>query len=483
MSRERLAAAAGERKRVCVVGAGAAGLATAWSLGRHPDKFEVTVFDKNGWAGGVSTSEDVGQGHWINDGVQGAAPSYRNTLLLHRELGFEHHHVHLKVAFGKGETAWNNIAPTSLVLAHREEIERFGQVLQRIKNREWFYAFVRIRTVLRWFNFSKSFRDHLVFPLTALFFGTGNQTPEVSAVVVARVFLDPDIRLFDYDPEYLLHQTPDFLAFDKLSDVYARLAEKCNADVRLNQAVVRVERRRRDVLVTTDDGSTFVFDEIVFATDADTPLKMLTSTRWAERRVLGSVTYYNDISVTHEDEEYMRRHYEFDNERGDMYFVRTDPEDSEVIEMAFNLSNYQKQLDGTGRNIYQTIFLNDQIRDRWTWDEIDPNKVLIKKWWKQMSHTWKHFFRVVPWVRFLQGRQHTWYAGSWTLFNTHELAIISGLAVAQRLGADYPFEHDHLAALQFDNLMKISHGIDRHRRSWWDWLCCRRAPSDRSKQD
>merc|ERR1712146_789060 len=164
-------------------------------------------------------------------------------------------------------------------------------------------------------------------------------------------------------------------------------------------------------------------DEIVFATDADTPLKMLTSTRWAERRVLGSVTYYNDISVTHEDEEYMRRHYEFDNERGHMYFVRTDPEDSEVIEMAFNLSNYQKQLDGTGRNIYQTIFLNDQIRDRWTWDEIDPNKVLIKKWWKQMSHTWKHFFRVVPWVRFLQGRQHTWYAGSWTLFNTHELAI------------------------------------------------------------
>ena len=28
----------------------------------------------------------------------------------------------------------------------------------------------------------------------------------------------------------------------------------------------------------------------------------------------------------------MRRHYEFDNERGDMYFVRTDPENSEVGE-------------------------------------------------------------------------------------------------------------------------------------------------------
>ena len=71
----------------------------------------------------------------------------------------------------------------------------------------------------------------------------------------------------------------------------------------------------------------------------------------------------------------MRRHYEFDNDRGDMYFVRTDPEDSEVLEMSFNLSNYQKQLQGSGRNVYQSIFLNDEIKDRWTWNEIDEDKV------------------------------------------------------------------------------------------------------------
>ena len=33
--------------------------------------------------------------------------------------------------------------------------------------------------------------------------------------------------------------------------------------------------------------------------------------------------------------------------------------------------------------------------------------------------------------------------------NTHEMAVVSGLAVAYRLGADYPFEDDELAALQF----------------------------------
>lgn len=57
-------------KRVCVVGAGAAGLACAWSLSEHPDQFEVHVYEAAGVAGGVSTSEDVGGGLWINDGVQ-----------------------------------------------------------------------------------------------------------------------------------------------------------------------------------------------------------------------------------------------------------------------------------------------------------------------------------------------------------------------------------------------------------------------------
>lgn len=34
------------KKRVLVVGAGAAGTAAAYSLGRHPDKFDVEIWEK-----------------------------------------------------------------------------------------------------------------------------------------------------------------------------------------------------------------------------------------------------------------------------------------------------------------------------------------------------------------------------------------------------------------------------------------------------
>lgn len=47
-----------------------------------------------------------------------------------------------------------------------------------------------------------------------------------------------------------------------------------------------------------------------------------------------------------------------------------------------------------------------------------------------------------------------------TLFNTHEVAVMSGLAVAHRLGAPYPFAHDALAMSQMRMYMKIVHGVN-----------------------
>ena len=51
---------------------------------------------------------------------------------------------------------------------------------------------------------------------------------------------------------------------------------------------------------------------------------------------------------------------------------------------------------------------------------------------------------------------------SWTLFNTHDIAISSGLAAAERLGAPYPFTHNKMATATYDTVLGASHL--RHRR-------------------
>lgn len=80
-------------QRVCIIGAGASGMSAAYALSLHPDRYDVTVFDKEGVAGGMATSiridADKYGASYINDGVQGCSPTFANTMRMFRMLGFE----------------------------------------------------------------------------------------------------------------------------------------------------------------------------------------------------------------------------------------------------------------------------------------------------------------------------------------------------------------------------------------------------------
>jgi predicted NAD/FAD-binding protein len=447
-----------------------AGLAAAWSLSRFPEKYEVELWESLPNVGGVASTCSVGAGNEqleINDQVQGGAPSYRNNLLLLEQVGVETHPVDFKVAFGVGENAWSNHGEKSdLVNRLQTEIARFGRVLQWIYKLEFIFAFVPIDSVLKWWGFSDDFRTRMCYPLTALFFGTANKQTEVSAAVVARVFIDPQLRLFEYSPDRLLDEVPRMFSYPKLHDCYEKLvAAMPSVRVRTSTPVDAIERNAAKgelpvrLYSSAVEGRYKEFDDIILCCGAEQALKMLGgNATWLERRLLSNVKYYNDLIVTHEDEEYMKNHYTF-HPTDDMYFIRTDGKKPRIIEMSFNLSAYQPHLKQAGRAIYQTIFLDENLSEHWTVAEIDPSKILKQRTTRQFSHSWRHFASWVPFVRFLQGNNNTWYAGAYTLFNTHEIAVMSGLAAADRLGCTYPFSADPLAAMQYNTYFKMAHGF------------------------
>eukprot|EP01097_Dermamoeba_algensis_P006498 TRINITY_DN4068_c0_g1_i2.p1 TRINITY_DN4068_c0_g1~~TRINITY_DN4068_c0_g1_i2.p1 ORF type:complete len:430 (-),score=87.23 TRINITY_DN4068_c0_g1_i2:192-1481(-) len=429
----------------------------------------------------------------------------------------------MRISFGKNQTAWNNAGidqVTPLVQELSSEIARFGTVLKIINKLELLFIFLPIWLVLFLFRFSSRFGNYMVYPLTALFFGTGNQTPYVSSAIVSRVFLDPDLRLFQYDRSLLLSSTPLMYAFPPLRKIYESWSARCESTgaVRFlfNTPVGKVRRTKSptregavEIEVTSANGDVSKkYDYIIFACDAETVLKLLEGASFMEKFVLGNVRYYDDVTLTHTDRQYMREHYQMGDEEGQrntsgwkdaQYFIHVDEAEPWKLEMSFNLSNYQPQLkerkdkknnDGESEDIYQTIFLDANQKQNWTINKIRPEKVLLTKWWRQFAHTWKHFVSVIPFVRFIQGSFHqsTFYCGSYTLMNTHEIAIISGLAAAQRLGAPYPFGpgfsidsfnpsssssvnssfssaapsiegHDRLAHEQYAMYLKFIHGV------------------------
>ena len=150
--------------------------------------------------------------------------------------------------------------------------------------------------------------------------GTGNQTPHVSSAILERLFLDPSMSLFEYSQSSLLAEIPTMLAFPNLHDVYEawkKHLEERGARVRLNTEVLQVLGRNNDNVILRfkpaddqdDDNSDIeYFDELIFAADADSCLKMLgDQASWMEKKVLGNVKYFYDISVTHYDREYMEK--------------------------------------------------------------------------------------------------------------------------------------------------------------------------------
>jgi hypothetical protein len=92
-----------------------------------------------------------------------------------------------RISFGKDGHFWTNVFPSPLTERFASDISKFGRVLNMIKLLEVVLALLPIYALLRLFRLSKDFGERMVYPLAALFFGTGNQTPFVASVILVSV--------------------------------------------------------------------------------------------------------------------------------------------------------------------------------------------------------------------------------------------------------------------------------------------------------
>ncbi|KAF6241346.1 hypothetical protein HO173_000056 [Letharia columbiana] len=519
------------KKKVVIVGGGAAGMSCAATLAQHPNKYKVTIIERMSVVGGQATSIPIDKEKygtsWMNDGVQGGSPAFKHTFNFFKRYGHEPEDVKLQVAFGKGKDGfWTNCFPSNLVDQFSGDIKKFGKVLKLIKWTMPVLGIVPIRIMLRMFFFNKDFGDKMVFPLIALFLGTGNQTANVSCAILERLFDDPNMKLWDYDSETLLPNLPLMVTFPHLEKFYGEWAADLKSqgvDIRTNTDVTEIVSRSKKGVVLktapfdpeqgkTDSGqragghtgpesTTETFDNLVMCVLADDAKKLLGKTAtWREKFVLGGAHFFDDITITHSDSKYFKENYEThfnpelcakpknkqqedqiafakNEQKGQdgepsgyrpMYYTHSYPEDMKKIEMAFDCTNYQHQfrMDHDAdkapipydNHVFQSIFLDKTHSDLWTIDQIDESKIIERKWWHQLGHRWQHYVRVVPGMMFINGKNNTFFAGSWTLVNMHEMACVSGIAAAYRLGAEYE-KFDDFAEDLFKKYLWISHGV------------------------
>jgi len=238
----------------------------------------------------------------------------------------------------------------------------------------------------------------------------------------------------------------------RLSTDVTEVLQRNDEGVILQTRPFDASANEREGAHTGPPSKTETFDELVICTLADDSLKILGKTatfkeRWVlgewklfisqgsnprrhkgtDLRVVGGARFYDDITITHSDSEYFKRHYEttFDAElcaeprsrtqkeqiafakgeqRGTsdepggfrpMYFTKSYARDPTKIEMSFDCSNYQHQfrIDHDTEiapvqfqnHVFQSIFLDKRNKQLWTIDEIDESKIIERKWWHQAS--------------------------------------------------------------------------------------------------
>lgn len=501
-------------------------MSCAHHLAEHPDKFDVTLVDAVDYCGGQAYSipldkEKTGAS-WLNQGVQGGSYIFHHTMTMFSRNGFWADPVKLQVSFGKDDQFWTNVFPTKMLKKHASEVKRFFYMLKIIRTFEIFFALLPIKYLVKLFWFSTEFANVVALPMVALFLGTGNYAPEVPSMVLERLCTSPTYGMwYPPDKNSIASNQPPMVVFPNFSEFYETWRKnlvKKGVNVRLSTEVTRITRRDKTGVTVkiigrtpakdshnTDSAwvpdsidnsnadadkveTTEEYDEIVLCVLTDTAKRLLKPTiTTLESKILGSAKFANDVTVTHTDADYMRKHYEnFYNpdqavseingqsmqERTDfakdnfkpMYLIKMYPQDLTKLEMCFDCTNYQAQFPPSvpfDNHVFQTIFLNKE-RDGhlWSIDQIDESKIIRKDWWHQLCHSFTHYLFVVPWMWLLQGKRHTRYAAAWTMVNAHEVACISGISAAVDLGAEYPedLERDQFALLSFRLYYLLAYG-------------------------
>jgi predicted NAD/FAD-binding protein len=498
----------------------------AHHLAEHPDKFDVTLVDAVDYCGGQAYSIPLDKqktgASWLNQGVQGGSYIFHHTMTMFSRNGFWADPVKLQVSFGKDDQFWTNVFPTKMLKKHASEVKRFFYMIKIIRTFEIFFALLPIKYLVKLFWFSTEFANVVALPMVALFLGTGNYAPEVPSMVLERLCTSPTYGMwYPPDKNSIASNQPPMVVFPNFSEFYETWRKnlvKKGVKVRLSTEVTRITRRDKNGVTVkiigrtpakdhhnTDSAwvpdsvdnsnadadkveTTEEYDEIVLCVLTDTAKRLLKPTiTTLESKILGSAKFANDVTVTHTDADYMRKHYEnFYNpdqavseingesmqERVDfakdnfkpMYLIKMYPQDLTKLEMCFDCTNYQAQFPPSvpfNNHVFQTIFLNKE-RDGhlWSIDQIDESKIIRKDWWHQLCHSFTHYLFVVPWMWLLQGKRHTRYAAAWTMVNAHEVACISGISAAVDLGADYPedLERDQFALLSFRLYYLLAYG-------------------------
>lgn len=429
-----------KKKSIAIIGSGVTGLSACWLL---REEYEVTLFEKNNYLGGHTHTHDVDEDNEqlaIDSGfIVYNEKNYPNLVGLFNELNVKTQNTDMSFAFSlnQGELEYAG-SGLSGMFAQRgnlirikhwrllKEIVRFNKVAHQVlathsetaKPSLTDSSDLTLGEFLKKHEFTQDLQRNYLLPMGAAIWSC---PIEVMTDFPAYSFL----RFFANHGLIDLKNRPQWRTVVGGSREYIRkMMQQMQTDILLETGAISVKRESGKIYVETANG-TNSFDHVILACHADEAHALLgTDSSKDEDAILGAFSYQENKTYLHTDESLMPKRSKAWCSWN--YLATTNQENDKVT-----ATYWMNRLQGLDAKKNYLVTLNP-------FQEIDPTKII-----KQMTYHHPVFhneaLRAQKRLDEIQGKQNTWFCGSYCGYGFHEDALTSSVKVCEQLGITAPW--------------------------------------------
>lgn len=447
--------------RVGVIGAGIAGCGAAWSL--HRAGFEVELFEARPTIGGnAKTHRWSVEDSTLTTGLSVLAwprELFRNYRCLLDSLDIATEPVELRFFVRSGDEVYSQGRAGGLARRYADDLDRWRRMVGWVRRVN--HAFhgrpkveslyhlsplnplnvIPLRQLARGFGISDGFWADIVVALHSATFLT-TRLDRIPAVIVpiidAIVPLDRPAALDTWQGDSSL--------------VFARLTE--GVEVHVICPITAITTDSRGVELADGDGNRHRFDRVVLACPVPVERnwlynRMRRRTNWCDDAdsTFGTGIVHGDPTVIAPDD----RNEVLDDHCNYIVVVRDPTTGAIRYENHFVLSSWVPAARGARRPMLVSYGNSRAPASTHREGSVDNRRAHPELSIGNLTRALLH--------RFLQGRNGLYYCGGLaTPGNGHDLSLLSGLVVAERIGAPHPFAADAEARADFERLRRIMLG-------------------------
>ncbi|MDC0059433.1 NAD(P)-binding protein [Pelagibacteraceae bacterium] len=412
--------------KIAVIGSGVSGLSAAHFLSK---KHQVDLFEKEDYFGGHSYTVEV--------------PTEKLNKLISVDLGFivfnKINYPNLTKLFGKLKVPYEKSNMSFSVSVKNSNIEYSGNGLKGLfsrKNNIFNFKFLKmIQEIIFFYKEAASLNEKnyenqtlgefLRYKKMSNYFIKFHIIPMVAAIwsmpseVVEKMPVTLFLNFFKNHGLFQIKNRPQWYTVTGRSKTYVgKILRTISGEYFKNYEIKTVSRNKNNVrLYYGSANEYFEYDHVIFATHADTALKLINNPTENEKKILKNFEYTKNVAYLHNDIFFMPKN----KNTWSSWNAILDKHDLNKNCVTYWLNKLQNL--NTQKNYFLTL---NPIAN------IDKSKIIKKV---EFTHPFYDFktVKAQKYLSKLQGVNNSWFCGSYFGYGFHEDGLNSGIDVSNKL--------------------------------------------------